>query len=73
MFFRITFAVMVALAIWVGFVSVRIERMNAEAGYYLPRHDDDGTWRLSSLATPRDQLFRQVASIGCDQYFLRHS
>src|SRR5215471_9422132 len=45
---RITFAVMMSLAVWVGFTSFRIERLNAEAGFYLPRRDGgaDGTWRV---------------------------
>ena len=67
MFYRATFAVMVALAIWVAFVTIRIERMNTEAGDYLPR-DHEGPWRLSSQATPRDQLYLWVASVGCAQY-----
>jgi len=66
--YRITFAVMVVLALWVLFAAVRIERLNAEAGYYLPRHDEDGKWRVSRESTSRDQLRGLITSVGLFQY-----
>jgi hypothetical protein len=65
---RLTFLLLVGLTVWVVVSAVRIERLNAEAGYYLPRHDDDGKWRISRESTPRDQLRGLVSSIGLLQY-----
>ena len=65
---RLTFLVLLAVTVWVGVSAVRIERLNAEAGSYLPRHDDDGKWRGSSDDTPRDQLRELIGGIGLLQY-----
>jgi len=66
--YRITFAVMVALTVWVVFVAVRIERLNAEAGFYLPRQDEGGKWRISRENEPRNQLRGLVGNVGLLQY-----
>ena len=68
MIIRITFLLLVGLTVWVAVSAVRIERLNAATGYYLPRHDDDGKWRISRESTPRDQLRGLVSSIGLLQY-----
>jgi hypothetical protein len=59
---------MVGLAIWVASAAIRIEWLNAEAGYYLPRRDQDGKWRISQVNTPCDQLREMVTSVGVLQY-----
>ena len=70
-FHRFTLAFMVALALWVASVAVRIETQNAAAGYYLPRRDEEpGKWRMSRENTPRDQLRGLVSTIGPLQYLL---
>jgi hypothetical protein len=65
---HLTFLVLLLVTVWVAVSAVRIERLNADAGVYLPRHDDDGEWRVSRDGTPRDQLRRLVSSIGLLQY-----
>ena len=70
MIIRITFLVLVVLTVWVAVSAVRIERLNAEAGYYLPRHDEDGKWRVSRDDTPRDQLRGLIIRVGLFQYLL---
>ena len=67
---RIIFIAMIGLMMWVGTTAIRIECLNAKAGYYMPRHDDDGTWRISMQNTPRDRLSRLVEGAGFLQYVL---
>ena len=44
---RIGLALLLGLGVWVLTTAVRIEVLNAEAGYYLPRgNDGDGKWRI---------------------------
>ena len=51
--------------------AVRIEVLNAQAGYYLPRgNDGDGKWRISPRGEPRDQLRGMIQTIGLLQYVL---
>ena len=59
-----------SLTFWVVLTAVRIERLNAQSGYYLPRRDGgtDGKWRQSLQRSPRDQLRDLVGSIGILQY-----
>ncbi len=61
----------------VFYTAVRIEVLNAQAGYYLPRQDkkpdgsfSDGKWRVSMNNSPRDQLREIVESYGLMQYLL---
>ena len=68
MIIRITFLVLLTLTVWVAVSAVRIERLNAEAGYYLPRHDEEGKWRVSREGTPHDQLRGLVTNVGLPQY-----
>src|SRR5437867_350241 len=70
MIYRITFALMIGLAVWVALSCVRVERLNAQAGFYLPRRDGgaDGQWRISRQNTPRDQLRGLIMSAGLLQY-----
>lgn len=67
---RILLIAMLSLACWVCMSAIRIERVNAQAGFYLPRQDngDDGKWRVSPDSTPRDRLRELVMSIGLLQY-----
>ncbi|MCU0750423.1 MAG: hypothetical protein MUF13_12845, partial [Akkermansiaceae bacterium] len=58
------------MSVWVGLTTFRIERLNAQADYYLPRTDEDGKWRISQKATPHDQLRGLVGGIGLFQYLL---
>ena len=65
------------LAAFVTFTAVRIEILNAQAGYYLPRQDknsdgsfSDGIWRVSINNNPRDQLREVIESYGLMQYLL---
>jgi hypothetical protein len=60
----------VPLAAWTFIVAVRIELLNAEAGYYLPgRHGDTiGKWRISADDSPRDRLRGLVSRYGIWQY-----
>jgi hypothetical protein len=68
---RIALAVLLGLGVWVLTTAVRIEVLNAEAGYYLPRgNDGDGKWRISLDNTPRDQLRGMIQTIGLLQYLL---
>lgn len=68
--FRLTLALMVGGALWVTAVAIRIETQNAAAGYYLPRHDEPGKWRISRGNTPHDQLRILVSTVGLCQYLL---
>ena len=70
MFRRFTLALMVGGALWVTFVAIRIETQNATAGYYLPRRDDPGKWRMSRENMPRDELRTLVSTVGLCQYLL---
>lgn len=67
---HVAFAVAGILAAWVLASAVRIELLNIAAGYYLPRRDDDGTWRISKKPTPRNQLRGLVERVGLPQYLL---
>jgi hypothetical protein len=67
---RYSTIIMVILAAWVGSSTIRIEVKNADAGYYLPRQDDDGKWRVSVERTSRDELRDLITSIGLLQYIL---
>lgn len=69
-FHRLILAVMVGVALWVTAVAIRIESQNATAGYYLPRHDEPGKWRMSAEDLPRDQLRTLVSTVGLCQYLL---
>ena len=69
--------IMLVLAAFVFQTAVRIEVLNAQAGYYLPRKDrnpdgafSDGKWRISQENTPRDQLRGVVRTFGLPQYVL---
>ena len=69
--------IMLVLAALVFQTAVRIEVLNAQAGYYLPRKDrtpdgsfSDGVWRISQESTPRDQLRGVVRTFGLLQYVL---
>jgi hypothetical protein len=62
---------MISLAVWVASTSVRIEWWNAQAGIYLPRHDEEaGTKRRVSFRQiiPRDELRELVSTVGLMQY-----
>ena len=67
---RLTLLLVIALAAWTLIVAVRIEQVNAEAGYYLPgRHGDAiGKWRISGENSPRDRLRGLVSGYGLWQY-----
>lgn len=67
---HITFLVLLVVTGWVGLCAVRIEKLNSDAGFYLPRHDDVGKWRISREGTPRDELRELVSGIGLLQYLL---
>lgn len=69
-FHRLLLAVMVGIALWVTAVAIRIETQNATAGYYLPRRDEPGKWRMSRENTPQDQLRALVSTVGLCQYLL---
>lgn len=65
------------LAAFVVYTAVRIEILNAQAGYYLPRQDknpdgsfSDGKWRVSMNNDSRDQLRAVVEFNGLMQYLL---
>jgi len=69
--------IMTLLTAFVFYAAARIEILNAQAGYYLPRQDknsndsfDDGKWRISVSAEPRDELRAAVMSYGLMQYLL---
>lgn len=67
----IAMAITFLLAIQVLQTAVRIELLNAQAGYYLPRgHDGDGKWRVSLWPSPRNELRGLVGSAGLLQYVL---
>lgn len=74
---QIPIFIMVLLAAFVLYTAARIEILNAQAGYYLPRQDRqldgtfaDGKWRVSLENTPRDQLRRVVQTTGAMQYMM---
>lgn len=67
---HVAFAAMCVLSVWVLASAVRLELLNVAAGYYLPRRDDDGTWRISREPTPRNQLRGLVERVGLPQYLL---
>ena len=69
--------IMLLLSAFVFTTAVRIEILNAQAGYYLPRQDRqpdgtfaDGKWRVSAENTPRDQLRGVVETYGIMQYVM---
>ena len=71
MIHRLSFALMIGLAIWVISVGAVIEWKNSVAGYYLPRRDAEAgsKWRVSyGDYTPNDQLRQLVESVGLLQY-----
>src|SRR5215204_2499094 len=68
---------MLLLAGCVTFTAARIESLNAQVGYYLPRQGRDlggtaadGEWRISGGDTPRDRLRGVVQTFGLAQYLL---
>jgi hypothetical protein len=63
---------MVAVTVWIAVTGIRIEQLNAQAGYYLPRRDGgaDGKWRVSINASPRNELRDVVSGAGLWQYLL---
>ena len=74
---QILISIILLLAAFVLYTSLRIEYLNVRAGSYLPRHDrnadgsfSDGKWRISSECAPRDQLRAIVATFGLMQYLL---
>ena len=74
---QILVSIILLLAAFVVYTSLRIEYLNVRAGSYLPRHDrkadgsfSDGKWRVSSEYTPRDQLRKMVATFGLMQYLI---
>jgi hypothetical protein len=74
---QILIFIMLLLAALVLHTAVRIEILNAQAGYYLPRQDRqldgtfaDGKWRVSLENTPRDQLRSVVQTYGAIQYVM---
>jgi hypothetical protein len=69
-FHRLILAVMVGEAPWVTAVAIRIETQNARAGYYLPRRDEPGKWRMSRENKRHDQLRTLVSTVGLCQYLL---
>ena len=69
--------IMVLLGAFVFTTAVRIEILNAQAGFYMPRQDRqpdgtlaDGKWRVSGENTPRDQLRGVVEPYGLMQYVM---
>ena len=74
MIMRLYLLVLVALTAWVAVTAIRIERLNAEAEFYLPRQDSyDGKWRVfhrHTVRIPRDELRGLVQGIGLLQYLL---
>jgi hypothetical protein len=69
--------IMLLLGAFVFTTAIRIEILNAQAGYYLPRQDRqpdgtfaDGKWRVSLENAPRDQLRRVVQTYGIMQYVM---
>lgn len=62
---------LVILVAWTTSAMIRIELLNAQADYYLPRTDGgaDGKWRTSLHRQPRDQLRGLIiTTIGLPQY-----
>ncbi len=70
MIVRLPLLAILAMTAWVGMSAFRIERLNADADFYLPRTDEDGKWRVSLDATPRDQLRGLVGGVGLLQYIV---
>ena len=70
---RMTFALMIAFAVWVLFVCISVEILNAHAGHWLAQpeaHDPDaGKWRASGDVT-REQLREWLRGPGMLQYLL---
>lgn|GEM_PF-1263326 len=74
---RVLILTMILLTAVVLQTAIRIEILNAKAGYYLPRTDftpdtafPDGKWRISGENGPRDQLRDVVQTFGLIQYAL---
>jgi hypothetical protein len=74
---KILLSVILLLAAFVLYTSLRIEYLNAQAGSYLPRQDrnidgtfSDGKWRISSEDNTRDRLRETVVTFGMAQYLL---
>ena len=61
---------LIILVAWTTSATIRIELLNAQADYYLPRTDSgaDGKWRTSMHRQPRDQLRGLIQTIGLPQY-----
>lgn len=73
----VTFPILLILTAWIVITAIRIEQQNARAGYFLPRTDMEGKWRMSALRiggkpipSARDELREMVNSIGIYQYVL---
>ena len=75
---NIAIIILIVLAsCFVAQTAVRIEILNAQSDYYLPRNDRmtdgtraDGKWRISQENTPRDQLRAIIETYGLLQYLL---
>ena len=72
---QILVLVILLLASFTLYTALRIEYLNARAGFYLPRRDrkadgtfSDSTWRISSEDTARDRLRQTVGTFGLAQY-----
>ena len=77
---RVLVLMMILLTAVVLQTAIRIEILNAKAGYFLPRKDlntdngfPDGKWRMSGENNPRDQLRDVVQTFGLMQYALAPS
>ena len=68
---RIALTLLLGLGIWVITTAIRIEVLNAEAGYYLPSgNDGNGKWPVYGNNTARNQLHGMIQTIGLLQYVL---
>ena len=74
---QILVSVILLLAAFVLYTSLRIEYLNIRAGSYLPRQNrktdgtfSDGKWRISSEHNARDRLRETVGTFGLAQYLL---
>ena len=68
---RVTLALIFGLSLWVITTAFRIEVLNAEAGYYLPRRDrSDSKSRIFPNDTAQDPLRDIVQTVGLLQYLL---
>jgi hypothetical protein len=74
---QILVSLILLLTAFVLYTSLRIEYLNVNAGYYLPRQNRnpdgtflDGTWRISSEDSARDRLRQTVGTFGLAQYLV---